>query len=158
MTDTVEIVTVNASNVTQNGFFCYRSKPKSEGYRRKLAWLEQRFAEGMQIKIVVENERPVGFIETIPGEFAWRAVNAAGFLVIHCLWVVGRAKKKGYGSRLLNACLEEARNDHRNGVAMVTSRGNWLAVHLRAVARGQPAARRDYRQVDVAPGLSLTRQ
>lgn len=144
MTDKIEVVTVNPSTVTEHGFFCYRSKPKSEGYHRKLAWLQQRFAEGLQIKILIENDRPVGFIETIPGEFAWRAVNAAGYLFIHCLWVVGRAKEKGYGSRLLNECLAEARNSNQLGVAMVTSRGNWLAGNKLLLKHG-------FESVDQAP-------
>lgn len=33
MNDNVRIVTVDATNVEQEGFFCYKSKPKSEGYR-----------------------------------------------------------------------------------------------------------------------------
>ena len=107
MGQNVEIITVAATNVAQYGFFCRKSKPKSEGYRRKLDWLEQRFSEGMRIKIVHEDGRSVGFIEYIPGEFTWRAVRAKGYMVIHCLWVVGRAKGKGYGSRLLNDCEEE---------------------------------------------------
>jgi hypothetical protein len=47
--------------------------------------------------------------------------------MIHCIWVVGRAKKKGYGSLLLHECLRDAREMEMQGVAMVTSRGNWLA-------------------------------
>ncbi|MFC2055853.1 GNAT family N-acetyltransferase, partial [Chloroflexota bacterium] len=81
----------------------------------------------MKIKIVYENGRSVGFIEYIPGESAWRAVNAEDYLVIHCIWVVGRGKKKGYGSRLLNECLKDARRSNKRGVSMVTSSGNWLA-------------------------------
>jgi hypothetical protein len=38
----VKIITVDATNVAQQGFFCYKSKPKTEGYRRKLAWLNSR--------------------------------------------------------------------------------------------------------------------
>jgi L-amino acid N-acyltransferase YncA len=127
MNEDVRIVTVDASNVAEEGFFCYKSKPKSEGYRRKMAWLEERFAEGMQIKILYEGKRSVGFVEYIPGEFAWRAVDAKGYIVVHCLWVVGSGKKKGYGSRLLEACVREAHERQKHGVAMVTSSGNWLA-------------------------------
>jgi hypothetical protein len=47
-------------------------------------------------------------------------------MVIHCLWVVGRAKKKGYGSRLLEACTEDAREQGLDGVVAVTSSGTWL--------------------------------
>ena len=61
MSDKVKIVSVDADNVDEEGFFCYKSKPKSEGYRRKLDWLEQRFSEGLKIKIVYEGKRSVGF-------------------------------------------------------------------------------------------------
>ena len=77
MSDDFRIVTVDADNVDEERFFCYKSKPKTEGYHRKLAWLRERFAEGMRIKIVYEGKRSVGFVEYIPGEFAWRAVEAA---------------------------------------------------------------------------------
>jgi len=127
MNSDVEIVTVDATNVDQYGFFCYKSKPKSEGYQRKLDWLKQRFSEGMRIRILYEKGRSVGFIEYVPGEFAWRAVEAEGYMVIHCLWVVGRAKGKGYGSRLLNECIEDAAKMREHGVAMVTSSRPWLA-------------------------------
>jgi L-amino acid N-acyltransferase YncA len=127
MGDDFRIVTVDAENVDQERFFCYKSKPKTEGYRRKLAWLRERFAEGMRIKIVYEGKRSMGFVEYIPGEYAWRVVDAAGYMVVHCLWVVGKGKKKGYGSRLLEECVEDAREAGLCGVAMVTSSGHWLA-------------------------------
>lgn len=127
MREQVEIVSVDADNVTKQGFFCYKSKKKTPGYQRKLAWLKERFAEGMQIKILFENGRSVGFIEYLPGEAAWRGVHAPQTLFIHCLWVVGRGKGKGYGSRLLDLCIDEARRQGKAGVAMVTSSRVWLA-------------------------------
>ena len=123
----VEIIAVDATNVAEQGFFCYKSKRKAVGYQRKLNWLKQRFSEGMQIKILYEGDRSVGFIEYIPGEFAWRAVNAEGYMIVHCLWVVGKGKGKGYGSRLLAECVENAQSLGKHGVAMVTSSRVWLA-------------------------------
>jgi GNAT superfamily N-acetyltransferase len=127
MSSAVEIVTVDAGNVDELGFFCFKSKRKSEGYAQKLNWLRDRFTEGLKIHIVYEDGRSVGFIEYIPGEFAWRAVRAPGYLLIHCLWVVGRAKEKGYGSQLVEACLADGRARGASGVAMVTSSKPWLA-------------------------------
>ena len=121
--DTV-LVDVNERNVSETGFFCYMSKRKSQGYRRKLDWLKLRFAEGMKIKMLGQGQR--GFIEYIPGEYAWRSVNANGFMMIHCLWVVGKSKGKGYGSLLLNACQKDAKKLGMKGVVAVTSQGNWL--------------------------------
>jgi N-acetylglutamate synthase-like GNAT family acetyltransferase len=119
-----EIIDVNANNVEQTGFFCYMSKRKTEGFQRKLNWLKARFAEGMRIKMFELPER--GFIEYIPGQYAWRAVNASGYMVIHCLWVVGKSKGKGYAGILLNECIKDARQSGMKGVAMVTSERIWL--------------------------------
>jgi L-amino acid N-acyltransferase YncA len=126
MNDSVEMITVDATNVEQHGFFCYRSKPKSQGYQKKLDWLQQRFADGLIIKILREGNRSIGFIEYVPGEHTWRVVEAPNYLVIHCLWI-GRAREKGYGSALIAACVEDAQQQGKHGVAMVTSKGNWLA-------------------------------
>jgi GNAT superfamily N-acetyltransferase len=144
MSDKFEIVTVDGTNVEELGFFCYKSKPDSDGYRNKLNWLKERFDEGMVIKIVYENGRSVGFIEYIPAEWSWRVVEAPGYLVIHCLWVVGKCKKKGYGSRLLNECVEDARRTGKHGVVMVSSKGNW-------VANEKVFAKSGFEMVDSAP-------
>jgi len=120
----MKIIDVNASNVDKNGFFCYMSKKKSVGYQRKLAWLENRFTEGLRIKVLELPDR--GFIEYIPGEYAWRAVDAKGYMFIHCLWIVGKSKGKGYATALLNTCARDAREANMSGVAIMTSQKNWL--------------------------------
>jgi len=123
-----EIIDVTADNVDKTGFFCYMSKRKSPGYQQKLAWLKGRFAEGMKLKMLHETGgRHVGYIEYIPAEYAWRAVHAPGYMVIHCLWVVGKGKGKGYGSHLIQLCRDDARAQGKHGVVMVASDGNWLA-------------------------------
>ncbi len=125
LSDGENLIVVGAENVEKSGFFCYMSKKKSEGYQRKLRWLKERFAEGMCIRMLPLPER--GFIEYIPGEYGWRAVHADGYMLIHCLWVVGKSKGKGLSGVLLDACIEDARQRGMKGVAMVTSEQVWLA-------------------------------
>jgi len=104
------------------------SKRKSAGYRQKREWLDARFAEGLKLHMIHEiGGRTVGFIEYIAGEVAWRAVHAPGYLVIHCLWVVGKGKGKGYGTHLIQTCLDDARAQGKHGVVMVTTDRVWLA-------------------------------
>ncbi len=122
----MNIIDVNLENVAETGFFCLMSRRKSAGYQRKLRWLEARFAEGLQIKMLDLSEGGRGFIEYIPGAYAWRPVEAAGYMFIHCLWIVGKSKGKGYARLLLETCIDEARRQGKAGVAMVTSSGNWL--------------------------------
>jgi hypothetical protein len=122
----VRILDVNAGNVERLGFFCKMSQPKNAGYRCKASWLQARFAEGLRIKLLDLSEGGRGFIEYVPGKHAWRAVNADGYLFINCLWVVGASKGNGYGTRLLKACIADARREKYKGVAMLSSSGNWL--------------------------------
>jgi N-acetylglutamate synthase-like GNAT family acetyltransferase len=122
-----EIKTVDASNVDEAGFFCYMSARKAPGYKQKREWLEQRFAEGLKIKIVHEiGGRDTAFIEYIPGRYAWRAIHAPGYMVIHCLWVVGKGRGKGYGNLLIQECLADARAQKMHGVVMLTSDRAWI--------------------------------
>jgi GNAT superfamily N-acetyltransferase len=120
---------VNKENVSTTGFFCYMSKRKSDGYTRKLRWLQERFDEGLKLIMLDLRLGGRGFIEYMPGESAWRAVNAEGYMVIHCIWVAGQSKRKGYATLLLNECLEDARKLQMKGVVVLTSEGNWLIGH-----------------------------
>ncbi|MRR09715.1 GNAT family N-acetyltransferase, partial [bacterium] len=114
-----EIIDVNAGNVARTGFFCFMSKRKNPGYAQKLCWLEKRFAEGLRIKLLRPPER--GFIEYVPGERAWRPLRAKGYMVVHCLWVVGKSKGQGSASALLGECIADAKRAGMKGVAMVAS-------------------------------------
>ena len=147
MEKTFEIFDVNSGNIDQTGFFCYMSKRKEPGYKQKREWLEARFTEGLKIKILHENGgRDTGFIEYIPGEYAWRALNAPNYMVIHCLWVVGKGKKKGFGSELLKTCIEDARAQGKSGVVMVTTNRVWLA-------NNEIFLRNGFTEVDQALGM-----
>ena len=127
MKEKFEVKTIDASNVDEAGFFCYMSKRKEPGYKQKRDWLEARFAEGMKIKVIHEiGGRDTAFIEYIPGEYAWRAVNTKGYMFIHCLWVVGKGKGKGYGKALIDECIKDARAQKMKGVALLTSSHTWL--------------------------------
>ena len=122
----MKLIDVRADNVDQTGFFCQMTKKRSPGYQAKLAWLRGRFAEGLRIKMLDLAAGGRGFIEYIPGEYAWRPVLAEDYMFIHCLWVVGQSRGKGYGKLLLDECLRDTQASGLRGVAMLTSEGVWL--------------------------------
>jgi N-acetylglutamate synthase-like GNAT family acetyltransferase len=124
----IEIVDTNADNICDYGF-CGIKNIKQEGYKRKTDWLRKRFSEGMRFKILHSaQEGFVGMIEYITGRYAWRAVEAKGYMVIHCLFILyKRYQGKGYGSLLIEECLQDAKKEKMNGVAVVTRKGPWLA-------------------------------
>jgi GNAT superfamily N-acetyltransferase len=119
-----QIITLTAENLHQYRAFCGLSGRYLEGYDKKIEWLKARFREGLRYKLYQVNGHNAGLIEYIPGEYAWRGVDAKGYLFIHCFWVIGRNKGHGYGRKLLQACLDDAQDYH--GVAVVVSKTHWL--------------------------------
>ncbi|MEB2301413.1 GNAT family N-acetyltransferase [Lysinibacillus xylanilyticus] len=115
----VELVEFNDELIEGIGSYCLRSKKKSNGYINKNNWLNNRFEEGLKYVQVIANKKQVGFIEYTEAENSSRVVHADGYLVIHCLWVseVG----KGYGTRLINKCLEDAKKLAKKGVVVITN-------------------------------------
>ena len=125
----MKIISVNSENISEYQPVCFLN-PKNEGYLKKLKWLKERFSNGLIIKqLYLENEKKCnGFIEYIPGEYAWRAVDAKGYMFIHCIWISpNKHKEKGYGSLLVNECFQDAKKEGKYGVAVVTSEGPFMA-------------------------------
>jgi hypothetical protein len=82
----------------------------------------------LKIKLLyLEGEkRPAGFIEYVPGEYCWRAVDAGGYVFIHCLWTNGRKhQRRGFGSLLIQEAERDARGTQ--GVCAVTSDKPFMA-------------------------------
>ena len=124
----MQILTLTPDTIDRYGLFCV-SNPKHAGFRRKKAWLEARFAEGMRFKLLLNTAGERGaFIEYGPGDKTWRAVEAPDDLVIHCMMAYPKKNKgRGYASALLKHCLDDARDSGFAGVAVVASEAPWLA-------------------------------
>jgi N-acetylglutamate synthase-like GNAT family acetyltransferase len=123
------IIDVNAENISHYPPTCFLN-PKNVGYQIKAEWLKERFKEGLKIKaLYVEGDKKChGFIEYVPGEYAWRAVEAKNYLFIHCIWVSpNKFKNKGYGSLLVAACTKDAEKQGKAGIAVVASDGPFMA-------------------------------
>jgi N-acetylglutamate synthase-like GNAT family acetyltransferase len=123
----VEIIDTDVTNVASHGFCGFRDA-RNEGHRRKVSWLKRRFAEGLKFKVLQVDGQDVGMIEYTPGEHTWRPVEAAGYMVIHCVMINKKQYKgKGYGSLLVQECLRDAKSAGMHGAAVVTSSGTWMA-------------------------------
>ena len=126
--DKIRLEKVGPDNVAECGIGCLTS-PGNQGYQPKVEWLRKRFAEGLRFLLFRdEKSRPIAFLEYVPGEYAWRPVDAKGWLFVHCLWVYAQGQKiGGLGGRLIQACLEEARKAKAIGVTAMVSDGPWMA-------------------------------
>jgi hypothetical protein len=118
---------VGPGNLSECGIGCI-TNPKHQGHGPKVDWLNQRFTEGLRFLLFRDRRgKPLAFLEYVPGEFAWRPVDAEGWVFVHCLWVYSSGQKVGgLGSRLIKACIEEARQLGARGVAAMVSDGPWM--------------------------------
>jgi N-acetylglutamate synthase-like GNAT family acetyltransferase len=123
----VRFVELNEGNIYDYGF-CGTKNPQHEGCRRKAEWFKARHKEGMKYLVLYsEDKGTIGMIEYIPGEFAWRGIEARGYMVIHCLCIFHRpAREKGVASRMIDACTEDAKKKDMLGAAVVTREGPWM--------------------------------
>lgn len=117
--ETTRIVELNEENLESAGCYCLRSKPKSKGYTNKNNWLKGRFNEGLKYINVMDDNKPAGFIEYTPIEYSSRVVYGENYLVIHCLWV--NVTGKGYASKLIEYCIQDAKEQNKNGVIVITN-------------------------------------
>jgi GNAT superfamily N-acetyltransferase len=119
---------VGPDNLAACGLGCL-ADPKHVGHPAKVAWLERRFAEGLRYLLCRDPKgKPLAFLEYVPGEHAWRPVDAKGWLFVHCLWVYPSGQKiGGLGTRLIRACIDQARDAGAVGVAAMVSDGTWMA-------------------------------
>ena len=114
------IIAVTAENIDSEHICCAITDKKGETcVSSKKAWLKERFKDGLVFQKL--DARGKVFIEYIPAEKAWCPIDAPGYLHINCFWVSGQYKGKGYASRLLETCVEDAKAKGCSGLTVVAS-------------------------------------
>jgi GNAT superfamily N-acetyltransferase len=123
----VTMEAVGPENLSHCGIGCITSRGH-EGHAPKVGWLRARFEEGLRFFLYRDQKsRPLAFLEYVPGEYAWRPVDAKGWLFVHCLWVYPKGQSVGgLGTRLIEACVDHARAAKARGVAAMVSDGPWM--------------------------------
>ena len=142
----VKIIETTPDNILEYGVCGYKNINRP-GYPEKIEWFQDRFREGLKIRtLIAEDDGAQGMMETIPGEYCWRPVEAKGYMFIHCLFVGFKRvyKGKGYASMLLDECENDAKKGHMLGVAVVTRKGSFMVGNDIFI-------KRDYKIVDEAP-------
>jgi len=124
----LNIVEVTPNNLNKYGMFCNKN-PKSQGYQQKAKWYSKVFKQGLRMNIAFnEKDEKVGFMEYVLAEFAWRPVQAPGYMFIHCMFIyLNKDKNQGYGSQLVKLCEDYTKKIGLKGVTVMTSNGAWIA-------------------------------
>lgn len=126
--ENIQLINVTPDNLSEHGMYCNKNT-KSEGYKQKVEWYSETYKQGVRMNIAVKKDgEKIGFIEWIPAEYAWRPVDAPGYMFIHCMYIYSNNDKKhGNGSQMVKKCEEAAKILGMKGVAVMTSKGAWIA-------------------------------
>ncbi len=83
---------------------------------RRVAWLKERYAAGVRVKVAYADGAPVGMAYVMPVDACPWGPAGKDLMVMPCLFVLKRAKGLGLGRALVNAAEEEARRQRRKGL------------------------------------------
>lgn len=126
----IQIIDLTPENIAQYGVCGYKDINKHIELQRKADWVKKYYPKGLRIKALISQSGGYqGMLEYIPGEFAHRPVNAKGYMFIHCIFVGFKKefKGKGYASLLLDECIKESKLEKKNGIAVITRKGSFMA-------------------------------
>jgi hypothetical protein len=130
LSDDISIIDLTPENIADYGVCGYSNVAKHVELQRKIAWFNEYYPKGLRIKALISKKGGYqGMLEYIPGRYAYRPVEADGYMFIHCIFVgfKGDFKGKGYASAMLDLCIGEAKAQGMKGVAVVTRRGPFMA-------------------------------
>jgi len=116
-----DFINLTSDNLADEHLCCAIADKKHQcGVDIKKTWLFDRIQEGHIFRKL--NERGKVFIEYAPLENAWVPVVGINYIYIYCLWVSGSFKGKGYGKELLNYCIDNAKEQGKSGVCVISSK------------------------------------
>lgn len=116
----MDIINVNLSNINQEHVCCAISEKKGETcLALRKEWMKRQFEQGLTFKKLNVNGKV--FIEYLPAETAWCPITAPNYLFIKCFWVSGQYKGKGYANALLEECIQDAKEQGKHGLVILTS-------------------------------------
>lgn len=117
----MKIISIDKNNIKQEHICCAIGNDKASQSRAltKKNWMKERFSDGLVFKRL--DDRGKAFIEYMPIEKAWKPILGKNYMVINCLWVSGKFKGKGISNELLNECINDAKKQKMDGIAVVSS-------------------------------------
>lgn len=116
-----DFINICAENLAQQNLCCALADKKHiDGVLAKKDWLRERFCEGHVFRKLDENGKV--FIEYAPLEKAWTPIVGDNYMYIYCLWVAGSHKGAGYGAKLLEYAIADAKERGMNGLCTVSTK------------------------------------
>ncbi|MFO7743653.1 MAG: GNAT family N-acetyltransferase [Anaerolineae bacterium] len=138
MTEMVEIERLGEETLWDIAGFCYRHPEREENYvegdverfqegrRMRADYLRKMLLQGARAQIAYQDGKPAGFIEYYPIQVTNLELDGRDIMAVWCINVREEARGRGIGSRLIEACLDDARQLGRKGVAVTCWDPFWM--------------------------------
>ena len=112
MTEHEKTVIVDATQDKELEKYLYRclAPMPFRKYWRRQEYLEAATPKGFHKLLLVFNNDIVGQIEYVPAEASGYPIKGDNTIVIHCIWVLRRAKGHNFGKLLLQAMIKNSEN------------------------------------------------
>ena len=111
-------INITSDNIKDEHVCCIiRTKKTHPGIEAKKKWLKERLKDGHVLRKL--NENTTVYIEYAPLESAWVPVLGNNYYYLYCLWVLDHNRKKGYGTELMEYCIEDAKRNGKSGIYML---------------------------------------
>jgi hypothetical protein len=126
----IRIIDLTPENISEYGICGYKDAKKHVELQKKIDWIKKYYPKGLRIKALLSKHGGYqGMIEYVPGKYAHRPVDAKGYMFIHCVFVGFKKefKGKGYASKLIDECINDAKEHNMYGVAVVSRKGSFMA-------------------------------
>lgn len=124
---TYDLMDLTPENLATEHLCCIiRSKTPHPGVEAKRMWLSERLKEGHVFRKL--NVKGCVYIEYAPLETAWVPIVGEKYLYLYCLWAAAPYKGKGYGRRLMESCIADAKAQGKSGICMLGAKKQkaWL--------------------------------
>lgn len=95
-----------------------------QGQHRRVGFLARKMGEGVRLQVACVDETVAGFIEYHPVEVTNLELAGQDIVAVWCILV--RDERRGVGSALLQACLNDAQAMGRKGVAVTCWDPVWM--------------------------------
>lgn len=117
----MKIISIDKENINDEHICCAigNDKQNKDRAQTKKDWMKDRFKDGLIFKRL--DDRGKIFVEYIPIEKVWKPVKGKNYMFINCLWVAGKFKGQGVATKLLKECVDDAKKQEMDGVAVITS-------------------------------------
>ena len=129
MNNETQIIDLTPENIADYGVCGYKDVAKHKELRNKIEWFKEYYPKGLRIKALLGADGSYqGMLEYLPGKYAHRPVNVDAYMFIHCIFMGFKKefKGKGYASALIDECINDARQQNMEGVAVVTRKGSFM--------------------------------